>query len=420
MVDKLKGLIQTGTAKDTIIMLIGGGISTFLGFIFTVILARSISVFDLGLFITAFTFIQMVSEIFESGTNASVFNFVSASSGEERLSYIKATFLSKLFIAIVISCLVFLLSDKISNLFFKNASMAFYIRFASAGIFLTTLITWGQTVLKAERRFLGFSLNNLTLNSLKVLVILLLVAIGVRGAEVIYLGIVIIPIVTLALLGKQIGMKFTKAAITKKLYATLWKFSLPVGIGFACWALYTTIDQILVLNISGAKEAGIYGLAYKVASIIIFLASILGNVITPRFASLSDEHFFTYFKKTVLVCGGCGLVSLLSIVVAPALIPFLFGDKFSASIFPFQILAVAAALLLFSVPFSSAILYKFKKPYFMLWSSISYLIILWILLLNLTPLYASVGAAFSVLIMYIFQLLVSMGAFSYYLRVRNA
>lgn len=420
MTAKVKLLLHSTSLKDSAVMFLGGGIATFLGFILTIILTRNLDAASFGLFITSLTFIQAVTDFSEMGINSAVFNFVSSTKNKERISFIETTLIIKLGLALLISIIIFVFSDLIANFFLKDDDIIFFIKYSSIGVFLLILVTWGQTVLQAQRRFIAYSFNNLSMNLFRVVILLLLITLGIFNALNAFVALQLMLFVTLVFLLFSIKISYFKLSLNIEHLKKILRFGLPVGIGFSFWAIYTKLDQILILKLEGAEEAGIYGVAFRISMMIIFVASIFGTVITPRFASLGVRSFYTYFKKTLLGSFCLGLISTISIILAPTILPLIFGTNFANSILPFQILATGSTLFTFSIPFSYAILYYFKNPYFMMWSSALYLVLLWFLLNQLIPILGSVGAALSMLIMYAFQLILSIAFFIYLAKFKKA
>lgn len=411
MINRLSLIFRSKTAKDSIVLLIGSAVATGLGFFLTVILTRSLTPATFGLFITALTFSQLVTDLFELGINPAVINFVSSSFGQEKAALLKTSFLAKLIIALLISSLVFLLAPWISTIIFKSETIIPFIKFSALGIFLLMLLNWGQTVFQAEKRFVLSTLVSGSVNFLRVLAVVGLIALGIFNSFNAYLVLQAVLILSLTLVFLKEGWMFLKTRNNITDYQKIARFGLPIGLGFSLAAIYSRLDQILLFNIAGEKEAGIYGLALRVMSALIFAAMALSTATTPRFASLHPQDFRTYFKKALLATSGLGVLSVGVIITAPIFFLLLFGSKFQEATVPFQILMIGAIFFIITSPFNNAILYKFKKPRFSFFVSIFSLVLIWFLLNFLIPLYKSSGAAAAVTIVYGLQLILSLGYF---------
>jgi len=75
-IKKTKLLIFSATAKDTYILFSGNLLSAFLGFIYTLVVARSLSVSDFGIFSAAVNLVVILTSITDLGISTGAVNFV--------------------------------------------------------------------------------------------------------------------------------------------------------------------------------------------------------------------------------------------------------------------------------------------------------------------------------------------------------
>lgn len=416
IINRLTRVIKSKTAKDSLIMLFGAAITTVLGFFVTVILARGLSPIELGLILTALTFTQLVSDMFELGINSAVLNFVSSSSEVERPVFLKFTFMAKLTIALLVGLGVLLLASPLSMFIFKSEEILPFVQISSIGVALLMLVGWEQSVFQAKKMFIHSSLLGVLINILRVLGILVILAVGIFNPINSYIVLQVVLVIGIVVFLFKIGKNFFRVKNTTGVFNKVFGFGLPVGFGFALAAIYTKLDQIIIFNLLGGAEAGIYGLAFRVMSVFLFAGGALNAAITPRFASLHPDQFSAYFKKTLLAAFGLGFLSALGILVAPIFLPIIFGAKFYSSILPFQILSIGAIFFILSSPFYTAILYKFKKTKYSLFISLASLLLIWGLLNLLIPVYKSLGAAIAVTLIYGFQFIISVAFFFFWSR----
>ena len=416
MIKLAKMYLTSATARDSLIMLLGAAFSTVLGFFLTVILARGLSAIELGLILTALTFTQLISDMFELGINSSALNFISSAGDYEKPVFLKTTFIAKLIAAGIVGSGVFLLALPLSQVIFRSDAMVPFIQISSVGVAMMMFVGWEQTVFQAEKRFLLSMLLGSSINILRLLVILAIILLGIFSPISAFTALQIVLPVVIIVFFLRIRRNFLQVANSNLVYRKVFGFGLPVGLGFALAAIYTKLDQILIFNLLGGAEAGIYGLAFRVMSVFLFAAAALNAAVTPRFASLHPDQFQSYFRKTLLAAFGLGFLSALVILAAPFILPIIFGVKFYSSILPFQILSVGAIFFIFSSPFYTAILYKFKKTKYSLFLSLISLALIWGLLNFLIPAYKSLGAAIAVTCVYGLQLALSVGFFVFWNR----
>lgn len=411
--------LRTSTARDSFILLSGTVLSTVTGFLGTILLTRNLSPDHFGLFITAVTFSQLVSDLFESGINSALLNLLPRADEEKRKFILKAAFLLRIAISFPVAIIIFLAAPFISELVFNSSKMMPFIQISSIGILLLMFTSWFQAVFQSYHRFFPAMVVNSSINILRLLVIGLLIVSGVFNVINGYWAIQLVVLLSLAYAFLVSNLNFLKVPVVLEDTKKLLFLGLPVGLGFACAAVYTKLDQIFIFNMVGEKEAGIYGLAFRVAAAFIFATAAFGSAIVPRFSSLHKDSFYTYFKKTLIASLGLSLGIMAVVPLAPYVMPVIFGEKFSSSIIPFQILTVGAAIFTVSSVFTSAIVYHFKKPTFSLITSTLSLGFIWLLLSWLVPIYQSIGAALAVSIVYGVQLIVSVAVFYYLIQREN-
>ncbi len=405
----IKFLIKSlfsATAKDSAVLLFGAVLATIFGFVWITILTRNLNPGDFGLIITALSITLLLVDLFELGINPAVLNYVSSAPENMKDRYIKVSFLAKIFLSSFLSVAIFLLAPVISVVILKSEAITPYIRISALGVFLSILIGWGQFVFQAKKMFLLSSLQNVSINLFRFLIILGLLLAGIKNAQMIYLMMQISLILSVVLLFLTLNMSFLQAKINFNDLKTLFKFGLPVGLGFCLSAVYTKLDQIFIFNLGGEVEAGVYGLAFKVASIFLFAAAAFNSAIAPRFASIRRSDFLAYFKKTFLASLVLGVLAFFTVPLSSYFIPLVFGKSFYGAVLPFQILTIGMTIFLISSVMNTAILYQFKKTKFIFFvSAVSLLLV--ILFLNfLIPLYKSVGAALAVTLVYLVQLVI--------------
>lgn len=399
------------TAKDSGTLLLGIIITSVGGFLITLALTRSLAPADFGLFVTALIFSQMVAEMFEFGIRPAVLNFVSSNQGETKLKFMKITFIISLVLALAVSLTTLFASPFLAAFIFKNSYMAVYIKYASIGIFLLMLLYWGQANFQAHRLFLNSVVTTSSINVLRLISILALLLLGIKQPDKLFLifqSIIILSLI-FVLLNQKTNFLFTK--ITRKMFNKVIVFTLPVGFGYMLLAIYSRLDQIMVFNITGKLQAGFYGLSFQLSNFLLFTSIALTSAAIPRFTSLNNKDFKTYFIKILSASFLLVLLSLISIPLSYFIIPVIFGKNFLPSVAPFQILVIGVVFYILSAPFLMAILYRFKKSKFISLIYLLSLILIFFLLSYLIPLSGITGAAISVALVYLIQLLISVGYF---------
>lgn len=405
---------KTTTVKDISILLFGNVSSVVLGFALTWILAKSLTPAIFGIFATARVFIQLMFKLLEFGFRPAILNFYSGEHKNKDV-YLKIIFLLLIFFTLIAGIIIFVLSPWIALTIFRSKEMLPYLQISVTGIIFFVLISCGLGFFQARRRFFESAIVTILMNLSRITLVIaaLLVFAKLTSHLYLFLALQIGLIVPIIFIIARIDWSFLKSKIKVGYFKEILNYVFPIGLGYAFVALYTRIDQLLVFNLLGDTEAGFYGLASQLGTSVIFFAYAFSSAMIPRFVSLGNKEFKTYLFKTILLSLFLAAILLLIIPVSSPLLLFLFGEKYSHSILPFQILLFSAVFFLLSLPFSNAILYRFKRVWSQTLIYFLSLIAVLIAILIFTPGFGVAGAAFAVLLMYIFQFLLTLVYFSF-------
>ncbi len=402
MFKHFKLLLLSKTAFDSGIVLSGAVVSTIFGFLITILLARNLNAASLGIVLTSLTFTQLLVDLSEFGIGASILNFIPRDKDKKEV-IIKTTFLIKFIVGALILSLVLVFTNTINDLMFKNTLITPFLRISAVGFFFLIFINWGQSILQAEKKFISSSILGAGVNLSRISVLLIIALLGFFSIFNIYWSIQLILLLVCVGMFCVIPFSFIKIKLKFSDFKRIFSFGAPIAVGFSLAALYTRVDQIFIFRFNGPVQASVYGLAFRVASVLLFVSSALGSATIPRFSSFSKAEFIPYFKKTVSASIYLSIISLIGIIMAPPILMFLFGDKFKDSVLPFQILSIGMLFFILVTPFYNAIIFFLRKPIYSIWNSFASLIIVTILLYMLIPKYQSAGAAIGVAALYLLQ-----------------
>ena len=391
------------TAKGTTFLLSGSIISNLVGFVVIALLTRNLSSESFGLFITAFTFSQLLADLFEFGINPATLTYTAAKSAKEKLDFLKTSFVLKSGAGLLLLGSIFFGAPLIADFAFQNDAILPYIRISAFGSFILLLLIWGQTLLNMENRFFSSSIINSSSNFFRLVAVGFLVFFHQLDPYLSFAFFQFSIIFSLILFLTIYGVAFLKGKFQTMIAKQLLVFGLPIGFSFSLGAIISRIDQLAVFTLVGSAESGVYGLAYRLVSVFILGISAFTSVISPRIASIDESEYDSYFKKTCQVILVMILGVLLSTVIAPLFIPLLFSEVYQSSIILFQILAVGVIFFMIQIPPNSEILFRKKKSGFLIPLSIVSLGVMYLLLQLLVPLYGSIGAAVSFVLLNLFQ-----------------
>ena len=156
-----KGMLLSGTAKDTFILFTGNVGSAFWSFLFTLFVARSLSIYDFGIFSAALNLVMILASIADIGISTGSVNFVSAHTArgehEKADQYIKAAFVTRLLIVLAVSAVIIIFAPFISKTFLATRDPKIAIWSAIIPIFLFPDLFF-PFILQAKKKFLHSTL----------------------------------------------------------------------------------------------------------------------------------------------------------------------------------------------------------------------------------------------------------------------
>ncbi len=394
-VDKLKGLASSGTAKDTYVLFGGNVMSAFLGFVFTLFVARALSVSEFGIFSAATNLVIILISLTDLGISTGVVNFVAERQAkgdkEGARQYIKASVIVKLIATVLLSLPVIIFAGYLSPrlLATGDTSVAIWVAIITFSFALPMLL---PSILQAQRRFLASVITDNSLYFFR-----LLVALGFMFLARLTIGNSLFSFVLGGIVGTIVGIvfigpKFITARASSGVYSSLMKFSGWIGVNRIISSISGRLDVQMLAFFAGATATGFYSIPSRLASFIIVLTSSFAAVLAPRLAGFGDEEKEkAYILKSTLALLPIVAGVVFWILIAKPFILILFGEKYLPSVPVFQALAAAQIPFLVTAPAVAAIIYSMKKTVFI--GAFSFFQIVAVFLLNyiFIPRYGPIG-----------------------------
>jgi O-antigen/teichoic acid export membrane protein len=365
-IDKARTLAVSATARDTYILFVGNLISSFFSFLFTLLVARSLSVPEFGVFSAVINLVTIIASFSDIGISSGLVSFVAEAHGKKDYKsvqkYIKSALVLKLLTVSILGIVVLIFSSYISNNFLATSDirMAYWVSGLSVA-----LIFWAifPSILQAQKRFLQSVVVNLSLVVTRVLITFILVVFGgltlfkVLGA---FAAASFFSILAgFIFLGT--GFVFIKAR--KEIYVKLLKFSGWLGVNKVVSSISGRIDVQMLAALAGATVTGYYSISSKLALFIVILTSSFSAVLAPRLASFGNkEKEKAYIKKAFWVIPPIIIGIIVWIIIAEPFITILFGQKYLAAVPVFKALAASMIPFILTAPAVPAIIYAMKKP----------------------------------------------------------
>lgn len=355
---KILSILKSGTIKDSFIVSIGLGGSAVIGFIYTILLARSLGPVNFGVYSALTALAAIVYSLGDMGISSAIINFL-PKKDSDRYRYLSTSF----WIQFAIGCLIlflFIVGSAIHE-YIVPGSLKTDLLLAGALSFNYLLIVYTQGIFTAERRFWSYSASQIIDSVVKIIIVLVIFRMGnLSIGSAITANIISTLVALFATFGKDLNtieFNFFKGEFWK-----IFNFSKWIAVSRVFTVMISRIDILLLNLLAGSYVTGIYSAASRVSILFAMMASGLNSVINPRLSSF-DNHkkTFEYTKKLLWLVTGIAVVMVTTSFFAQPIIFLVYGQKYLESVNVFRYLILAMIPFLYSVVTNSVLIYSLNQ-----------------------------------------------------------
>jgi len=353
-------------AKGTSVLAVQSGVNALLGTFLFMYMARVLSKAEMGVYGTA-TLIFMVTSIMgRLGLNTAASRFISHLYGNNKAEMAGAVSKRILYLSVVsasvVSIILFVISPVLSNLLLGDYQHTQLFQTVSFALFSAVLGFVFSGFIQGLQMFTRLALALLLSQVIRVAVAATLLT-RLLGVESLFFGYVAYYVLLVALsLGPALNLFKRSNSASDQSVMPLLSFSLPmVGYELANY-LYNSLDQYIVLNITGIETLGTYTVAITAASLTMIVGGIpLSTTLTPGFSEFygrSDAMGVTdsikptsRYVSLLFIPATLGLAAL-----SPVAINILAGQQYLESWLPTTVMCLGIATYGFSAIITSALI----------------------------------------------------------------
>ena len=400
--EKIRQALKSATVRQSAVISTATIINGLLGVAFYILTARFLGPENFGVLVVALTTLTLIADMAAIGTDTGIVKFVGQHYARDRakaLKFLKLGLEIKFIVGLAVLILGWIFVPFVAESLLTKPELIMPLRLAIIGAFATLLFTFATSSLQAIQKFWTWGAVNVSSNALRLGIVVVLFSFNLLNVD----SVLALYILCVAL-GFVVSLFFLPNFFKAKNENTLAKEFLHYNKWVAAFIMIAAVsgrlDTFISTRLLSLKDVGIYGVATGLAVIGAQVVSGITTVVAPKLASMdTDRKAIDYLKKLqVLVI----VLGVLAVVVGiPAgyfIIPAFYGAEYLASFVPLAILIVAQAIFLISIPAHSATIYYFSYAKLFVYISIVHLLIIgglgWALISN----YGYVGAAVTVLI----------------------
>ena len=388
-INKAVGLAKSQSARDTYVLFGGNIVSAFLGFLFTLIIARGLSVGDFGVFSAVNNLVTIISSVADIGISAGLVSFVAsfAAKGDKENAwrYLKASLVARLVVVSLLSLALLAFAPIVAKrlLASSDINMVYWSIVLSFG-----LMFWGYfpSALQAYKRFVASISVDISLGIIRVLAVGSFFFAGALTLSTSFISFTLGTIMAVVSGLIFLGVSFLIIDTPREVYSKLLRFSGWVGVNRIVSAISGRIDLQMLAVFMGAEVVGQYSIAQRLALFITVLISSFSVVLATRLAAFDDrEKEKGYVIKSTLATLLIVTGVIVWIIIARPFISLLFGIKYLPAVPIFQAFAASMVPFILATTPVTAIIYSMKKPIYIGYFSFFQLAAIFLLNLLLIP-----------------------------------
>ena len=365
-IKRARVLATSATAKDTYTLFVGNLISAFFSFLFTLLVARGLSVSDFGVFSAAVNLVTIIASLSDLGISSGLINFIAKASRKGDIlkaqRYMKASLVVRLIALSVLVLITIVFAPFVSESFLAtgDATVAYWVGGLSLAFLFWALF---PSILQAQKRFMQSVVVDLSLAGGRLLLAFGFFVLGGLTLTKAFAAFTLSTFFVIFTGFAFLGTGFLSVRAGKNVYSKLLRFSGWLGVNKVISSVSGRLDVQMLAAMVGATMTGFYSISSRLAMFIVLLTSSFSAVLAPRLASFGNkESEKTYIKKASLAIIPVIFGVILWIIIAEPFITTLFGQKYLPSVPVFRALAASMIPFLLTAPAVPAIIYAMKKP----------------------------------------------------------
>ena len=388
-INKAVGLAKSQSARDTYVLFGGNIVSAFLGFLFTLIIARGLSVGDFGVFSAVNNLVTIISSVADIGISAGLVSFVASFTAkgdkENAWRYLKASLVARLVVVSLLSLALLAFAPIVAKrlLASSDINMVYWSVVLSFG-----LMFWGYfpSALQAYKRFVASISVDISLGIIRVLAVGSFFFAGALTLSTSFISFTLGTIMAVVSGLIFLGVSFLIIDTPGEVYSKLLRFSGWVGVNRIVSAISGRIDLQMLAVFMGAEVVGQYSIAQRLALFVTVLISSFSVVLATRLAAFDDrEKEKGYVIKSTLATLLIVIGVIVWIIIARPFISLLFGVKYLPAVPIFQAFAASMVPFILATTPVTAIIYSMKKTIYIGYFSFFQLAAIFLLNLLLIP-----------------------------------
>lgn len=406
---RIISILKTKTAIQSLITTSATIINGLLGVAFYILVARILGPAEFGILAVALAALTLIADIANVGTDTGIIRFVGKYLREDSSKvskFLKLGLEIKVVAFLGVLLIGWFLIPPIAFLVFHNNSFVKPLQLSLFGVGSALAFSYISHAIQAHQKYTHWAFLNIGQNSLRLLMILVLLFLGLADLETVLVTYITVPILGF-LVGLLLIPNFLFAKNEFSVAREFFHYNKWVALGSLIAATGARVDTFISAKLLSTSQVGIYAAANQLTTVIPQLVFAIATVAAPKLAAMgSMSEAKSYIRKLQLLVLGLAAVILTAIPISIWAIPYFYGTAYAQSVVPFSILLLGQLFFLLALPSHQAIYYYFGKPKLFVVISLIQLMVVSILSWVLIGRWGIIGSATAVLIGNIFLFVV--------------
>ena len=395
--------------------------SKVIGFILIALIAKYLNIEEYGKLTVILAIMTTVAELVSSGLNSSLVRYsakyVSENNHQKLDTLLSTSFVNIFLIGSILSAVIFLSSNFISEVLLSNNKYSFYIEITSFGILFSLINGIYSSLFLGVQNYLNYLYYSLFLQIIRLVLFFVVINFFEDRLISIVILFTVTPLISFVfgyVLERNIKLNIFKYDF--KILAEIFSFGKWVFFWGIIAVAQSKMDIYLLAHLTNVKEVAIFDIAQKFILVIMMIFGAYGSALTPRMAGLSTrseierEVHFAYKIVSLM-----SIFLILMFFLMPSIINFIFGNKYIDSIVSFKIMILSLVFYIWSLPFNSS-MYALGKSQTFFYSALIGMIVNFFSSFYFIPLYGAIGASISYSLVNIMALLTAYLMYKYYIK----
>lgn len=407
--------------KDVSLVFIANLTSNGINFFSFLLIAKILSNDDFGRLAVIMAIINGISDLSNLGMNATTIRYTAifkAKNETDNVNILLSTVFTNIFsIGALIIVVFFLLSNYITEIFFKDTDYSLYLILSSFGILIALLYSFFSAVFQGLQQFKSYLYFTITLSVVKIILIFYIYFIHAFSLLNVFLIVAFTPVFSLLVSKFMLrGYKISPFLYKRSMVKSTFGFSKWIFLWSICVLLQTRVSTYLLASLTTMTEVSFYDMSKKLSNVIMFGLSSYSSVLNTRLASITDKsELLNKVRKTKYVIILISGLLVLSVFIFPLLLKLVFGAKYDGAIYPLGIILAGLIFYVWTYPYNSG-LYSLGKSKVFFYQAAIGMVTEALLAYLLIPQYGAVGAAISFVIAYMIMMILSIIYFKKYIK----